>query len=55
MTQAQTADEQMLPSDDFAAMLDESFRASDRIEGSVMTGTVIAIASDQRLRAGPAT
>src|ERR687892_264212 len=43
MTQAQTADEQMLPSDDFAAMLDESFRASDRIEGSVMTGTVIAI------------
>jgi small subunit ribosomal protein S1 len=43
MTQAQTANEQMPPTDDFAAMLDESFRASDRIEGSVMTGTVIAI------------
>jgi small subunit ribosomal protein S1 len=43
MTQAQTAAEQTLPTDDFAAMLDESFRASDRIEGSVMTGTVIAI------------
>jgi small subunit ribosomal protein S1 len=43
MTQAQTADEQTPPSDDFAAMLEESFRTSDRIEGSVMTGTVIAI------------
>ena len=43
MTQAQTAAEQTLPTDDFAAMLEESFRASDRIEGSVMTGTVIAI------------
>ena len=43
MTQAQTAAEQTPPTDDFAAMLDESFRASDRIEGSVMTGTVIAI------------
>jgi small subunit ribosomal protein S1 len=43
MTQAQTADEQTPPTDDFAAMLEESFRSSDRIEGSVMTGTVIAI------------
>ena len=43
MTQAQTADAPMPPTDDFAAMLDESFRSSDRIEGSVMTGTVIAI------------
>jgi small subunit ribosomal protein S1 len=43
MTQAQTANEQTPPTDDFAAMLEESFRASDRIEGSVMTGTVIAI------------
>jgi small subunit ribosomal protein S1 len=43
MTQAQTADEQTPPTDDFAAMLEESFRTSDRIEGSVMTGTVIAI------------
>ncbi len=43
MTQAQTADQQTPPTDEFAAMLDESFRASDRIEGSVMTGTVIAI------------
>jgi small subunit ribosomal protein S1 len=43
MTQAQTADDQTPPTDDFAAMLEESFRTSDRIEGSVMTGTVIAI------------
>jgi small subunit ribosomal protein S1 len=46
MTQAQTADESMPLTDDFAAMLDESFRSSDRIEGSVMTGTVIAVDND---------
>ncbi len=46
MTQAQTADEHMPLTDDFAAMLDESFRTSDRIEGSVMTGTVIAVDND---------
>jgi small subunit ribosomal protein S1 len=46
MTQAQTADAHMPLTDDFAAMLDESFRTSDRIEGSVMTGTVIAIDND---------
>ncbi|MEM7023199.1 MAG: 30S ribosomal protein S1 [Pseudomonadota bacterium] len=46
MTQAQSAEEQTPPIDDFAAMLDESFRTSDRIEGSVMTGTVIAIDND---------
>ncbi|MGH6914431.1 MAG: 30S ribosomal protein S1, partial [Geminicoccales bacterium] len=37
----------MPSTDDFAAMLDESFRASDRIEGSVVTGTVIAIDNDE--------
>jgi small subunit ribosomal protein S1 len=46
MTQAQTA-AQMPTTDDFAAMLDESFRGSDRIEGSVVTGTVIAIDNDE--------
>jgi len=46
MTQAQTA-AQMPTTDDFAAMLDESFRGSDRIEGTVVTGTVISIDNDE--------
>jgi small subunit ribosomal protein S1 len=33
--------------DDFAAMLDESLLDRDRIEGSVLTGTVIAIEHDE--------
>jgi small subunit ribosomal protein S1 len=33
--------------DDFAAMLDESLLDRDRIEGSVLTGTVIAIENDE--------
>jgi small subunit ribosomal protein S1 len=33
--------------EDFAAMLDESFQQSNRIEGSVLTGTVIAIENDE--------
>jgi small subunit ribosomal protein S1 len=37
----------MPSTDDFAAMLDESFGDSDRIEGSVVTGTVIAIENDE--------
>jgi small subunit ribosomal protein S1 len=33
--------------DDFAAMLDESFEQRDKIEGSVIRGTVIAIENDE--------
>jgi small subunit ribosomal protein S1 len=33
--------------DDFAAMLDESFEQRDKIEGSVVRGTVIAIENDE--------
>ena len=45
MTQTQTATEP--PTEDFAALLDESFRQSDRIEGSVITGKVISIENDE--------
>jgi small subunit ribosomal protein S1 len=37
----------MPSTDDFAAMLDESFGDTERIEGSVVTGTVIAIENDE--------
>ncbi len=37
----------MPSSDDFAAMLDKSFLDRDRIEGSVITGRVIAIENDE--------
>ena len=47
MTQVQTATETSPSPDEFAALLDESFRQSDRIEGSVVTGTVIAIDNDE--------
>ncbi len=47
MTAPQTATETMPSSDDFAAMLDESFLDRDRIEGSVVTGHVIAIENDE--------
>jgi small subunit ribosomal protein S1 len=33
--------------EDFAAMLEESFQQSDKIEGTVVTGTVIAIENDE--------
>jgi small subunit ribosomal protein S1 len=46
MTLAQVA-EQAPSSEDFAAMLDESFGKQERIEGSVVTGTVIAIENDE--------
>jgi small subunit ribosomal protein S1 len=47
MTQIQAATDTGPSSDEFAALLDESFRQSDRIEGSVVTGTVIAIDNDE--------
>jgi small subunit ribosomal protein S1 len=46
MTQAEVATEPMSSTEDFAALLDESFRESARIEGSVVTGRVIAIDND---------
>ena len=39
--------EPMPSTDDFAAMLDESMHERDRIEGSVLTGRVIAIENDE--------
>jgi len=48
MTPPETAAAPSSPSsDDFAAMLDESFLDRDRIEGSVITGHVIAIENDE--------
>src|SRR5688500_10752084 len=47
MTQPQMTTEPTPSTEDFAALLDESFRQSDRIEGSVLTGTVIAIDNDE--------
>ncbi len=47
MTATATATASMPSTDDFAAMLDESFGDTDRIEGSVVTGTVIAIENDE--------
>src|SRR5919106_1534964 len=47
MTQLETTTEPTPSTEDFAALLDESFRDSDRIEGSVITGTVIAIDNDE--------
>jgi small subunit ribosomal protein S1 len=43
MTQAHATTEPMSSTEDFAALLEESFRESERIEGSVITGRVIAI------------
>jgi small subunit ribosomal protein S1 len=37
----------MLARDDFAAMLDEQFGSSNRLEGNVVKGTVVAIDSDE--------
>jgi small subunit ribosomal protein S1 len=47
MTQPQMTTEPTPPTEDFAALLEESFRQSDRIEGSVITGTIIAIDNDE--------
>jgi small subunit ribosomal protein S1 len=47
MTATATATASMPSTDDFAAMLDESFGDTERIEGSVVTGTVIAIENDE--------
>ncbi len=47
MTATATATASMPSTDDFAAMLDKSFGDTDRIEGSVVTGTVIAIENDE--------
>jgi small subunit ribosomal protein S1 len=47
MTATATATASMPSTDDFAAMLDESFGDADRIEGSVVTGIVIAIENDE--------
>ena len=47
MTAPETATATLPSTDDFAAMLDESLVDRDRIEGSVLTGTVIAIENDE--------
>ena len=47
MTQPQITTEPTPSTEDFAALLDETFRDSDRIEGSVVTGTIIAIDNDE--------
>ncbi|MGH6900341.1 MAG: 30S ribosomal protein S1 [Geminicoccaceae bacterium] len=47
MTQPEITTGPTPATEDFAALLDESFRQSDRIEGSVLTGTVIAIDNDE--------
>ena len=47
MTQPQITTEPTPSPEDFAALLDETFRESDRIEGSVVTGTIIAIDNDE--------
>ena len=47
MTQPQITTQATPSTEDFAALLDETFRDSDRIEGSVVTGTIIAIDNDE--------
>ncbi len=47
MTVAEAARAQTPTAEDFAAMLDESFGKQDRIEGSVVTGTVISVENDE--------
>ena len=47
MTLAETVADQQAPMEDFAAMLEESFQQKDKIEGTVVTGTVIAIENDE--------
>ncbi|MEM7044794.1 MAG: 30S ribosomal protein S1 [Pseudomonadota bacterium] len=47
MTVAETVADQQAPMEDFAAMLEESFQQKDKIEGTVVTGTVIAIENDE--------
>jgi len=47
MTLAETVADQQAPIEDFAAMLEESFQQKDKIEGTVVTGTVIAIENDE--------
>ncbi len=47
MNVAETAAAQQPPMEDFAAMLEESFQQKDKIEGTVVTGTVIAIENDE--------
>ena len=49
MTLAETAVDQQAPMEDFAAMLEESFQQKDKIEGTVVTGTVISIENDEAL------
>ncbi len=49
MTLAETAVDQQPPVEDFAAMLEESFQQKDKIEGTVVTGTVISIDNDEAL------
>jgi small subunit ribosomal protein S1 len=49
MTLAETAADQHPPVEDFAAMLEESFQQKDKIEGTVVTGTVIAIENDEAI------
>ena len=49
MTLAETAVDQQPPVEDFAAMLEESFQQKDKIEGTVVTGTVISIENDEAL------
>jgi small subunit ribosomal protein S1 len=47
MTLAETTVDQQPLVEDFAAMLEESFQQKDKIEGTVVTGTVIAIDNDE--------
>ena len=47
MTVAETVADQQAPIEDFAAMLEESFQQKDKIEGTVVTGTVISIENDE--------
>ncbi len=49
MTVAETVADQQAPMEDFAAMLEESFQKKDKIEGTVVTGTVISIENDEAL------
>ncbi|MGI9486812.1 MAG: 30S ribosomal protein S1 [Geminicoccaceae bacterium] len=49
MTLAETIADQQAPMEDFAAMLEESFQQKDKIEGTVVTGTVISIENDEAL------
>tara|TARA_R100000005_G_scaffold73810_1_gene41043 strand:+ start:8573 stop:10351 length:1779 start_codon:yes stop_codon:yes gene_type:complete len=46
MTDTSLADEGMPAIEDFAALLDESYGASDSLEGTVIKGTVISIEND---------